>query len=37
MILKILAAENGKNKVVQNPNLTCYRFTVLTSKYIFWE
>ena len=38
-ILTILAAENGKTKkkVVQNPTLTCYRFTVLTFKYIFGE
>ena len=39
LILTILTAQNGKtkNKVVQNPTLTCYRFTVLTLKYIFWE
>ena len=39
-ISTILAAESGKtikNKVVQNPTLTCYRFTVLTFKYVFWE
>ena len=38
-IVTILAAGKGKtkNKVVQNPTLTCYRFTVLTFKYIFWE
>ena len=38
-ILTILAAENGKTekKIVQNPTLTCYRFTVLIFKYIFWE
>ena len=37
-ILTILAAEKGKtkNKVVQNPTLTCYKFTVLTSN-IFCE
>ena len=38
-ILTILVAENGKikYKVVQNPTLTRYRFTVLTFKYVFWE
>ena len=38
-ILTILAAGNGKtkNKVVQNPILNCYRFTVLAFKYICWE
>ena len=38
-IFAILAAEMAKlkNKVVQNPILSCYRFTVLTFKHIFWE
>ena len=34
-MIEILDTENGRNKIFQNLNLTCYVFKTFTSEYMF--